>query len=99
MSNHMLIVEPDVESQRVCPPPPHKKLKYEGLTTQETINLNPKHGLQTIYEDDEEEGSPKRKKSDEEDEEEDDDSPKRKKSASARDSRDLYRDVQRKLNF
>ena len=60
----MLIVEPDVECQRVCPPPPHKKLKYEGLTTQETINLNPKHGLQTIYEDDEEEGSPKRKKSD-----------------------------------
>ena len=92
----MLIVEPDVESQRVCPPPPHKKLKYEGLTTEETINLNPKHHVQDEVV---EEDSPKRKKSNEEDEEEDDDSPKRKKSASSRDSRDLYKDVQRKLNF
>jgi len=98
MSTDMDIVEPDVESERVYPPP-RKKHKYEGLNTEAIIKLKPKHGLQTIYEEDCKDESPKRKKSDEEDEEEDDDSPKRKKSASARDSRDLYRDVQRKLNF
>ena len=58
MSNHMLIVEPDVESQRECPPPPRKKLKYQGLTTREIIDLNPKHHFQ---DEDQEEDSPKRK--------------------------------------